>query len=97
MKLALFVYAMLLHDTESIETNKYNIEYNITMATTIQQAKRVGGSLMVRIPADIVSKEGIREGEDVEIEVRKVKKSYFGAFPKVGPFRKEDRARSKYD
>lgn len=52
--------------------------------------RRVGGSIVVSIPKDAVEQEGIREGEFVELEVRKARKSWFGATKGVGPFTKED-------
>lgn len=65
---------------------------------TIQRAKKIGGSLMVRIPKDIVDTEQILPGENVVIDIRKVRKDWFGAFPWLKPFNKEtDRAHSKYE
>ncbi len=56
----------------------------------IAEAKKIGGSLMVRIPAEAASEEGIREGDLVEVRVRKVRKSWFGAYRGVGPMTRED-------
>jgi len=67
------------------------------MATFMAQAKKVGGSLMVRIPAEVAAQEGIKEGDNVDLVFHKARKSWFGAFPKVGPFTKEDRLRSKHE
>ena len=68
------------------------------MSQTIQRAKRIGGSLMVRIPKEIVEIESIHEGEAVQIEIKKVRKDWFGAIKGIGPFNKEtDRAHSKYE
>lgn len=65
---------------------------------TIQRAKKIGGSLMVRIPKDIVDAENILPGEDLVIGVRKVRKDWFGAFPGLKPFKKEeDRFRFRYE
>ncbi len=47
-------------------------------ANAIVKARAIGGSIVVRIPREIVKEENIREGELVKIEVEKVKKSYFG-------------------
>ena len=67
------------------------------MSQTIQRAKKIGGSLMIRIPKDIVDIEGIHEGEAVEIEIKKVRKDWFGAMPGLSPFTKKDRMKSKYE
>ncbi|MDV3244440.1 MAG: AbrB/MazE/SpoVT family DNA-binding domain-containing protein [Nitrososphaerales archaeon] len=60
------------------------------MTKALTKARRVGGSIMVRIPKELVEQEEIREGELLEVDVRKVRKSWFGAFPGAGPFTHED-------
>ncbi len=68
------------------------------MAETIQRAKRIGGSLMVRIPKDIVEFEAIHEGESVQLTIKKMRKDWFGCTPQLQLWNKEvDRARSKYE
>jgi bifunctional DNA-binding transcriptional regulator/antitoxin component of YhaV-PrlF toxin-antitoxin module len=42
--------------------------------------------MVVRIPKDVTEKEGVAEGEFVEIDVRKVKEDWFGAFPALKRF-----------
>ena len=56
----------------------------------VTRTKKVGGSIMVTIPKEIVKEGNIREGELVQIEVEKVRKSYFGALKGIGKFTKED-------
>ena len=55
----------------------------------IVKARAIGGSIVVRIPAEIAKVENIREGELVKIEVEKAKKSYFGVFKGMKPFKHE--------
>lgn len=57
---------------------------------TIARTRKVGGSLMITIPKEMVKEEGLREGEAVRIQVEKVKKDYFGALRGIGKFTKED-------
>lgn len=57
---------------------------------TIARTRKVGGSLMVTIPKEIVKEEGIREGEAIKIQVEKVRKDYFGILKGMRPFSKED-------
>lgn len=57
----------------------------------IQRAKRVGGSLMVRIPKEIVDLEQIEPGQPIQIEVHRLRKDWFGALKGIGPMRKEDK------
>ena len=60
------------------------------MTKALTRAKRVGGSIMVRLPKEIVQQEDIHEGEMVEVDVRKPKKDWFGATPSLGPFVHDD-------
>jgi hypothetical protein len=60
--------------------------------TTLATTRTVGGSLVVTIPAEVVRVEDLREGETIEIKVKKVQKDYFGALKGIGSYnRKEDR------
>lgn len=68
------------------------------MTETIQRAKRIGGSLMIRIPKDIVDIEHIQQGEAIQVDIKKLRKDWFGACKELKPYIKEiDRAHSKYD
>jgi len=61
------------------------------MATTIQHVKKIGGSLMIRIPKDLVEIENIVSGELVQIEIQKVRKDWFGVFKGLTPLKKEEK------
>ena len=65
----------------------------LCMTRAVIKAKRVGGSIMVRIPKEVVDQEDIREGDMIEVEVSKAKRSYFGTTPGIGPFTREDKMR----
>jgi len=56
----------------------------------LTQTKKIGGSIMVTIPKEIIREESIQEGEMVVIEIKKPKKSFFGSLKGIGPFTKED-------
>ncbi len=56
----------------------------------IVRARKVGGSLMVRIPPEIVQLEQLRPDDALQIEVEKARKDWFGAFKGCGSFTKED-------
>ena len=60
------------------------------MVKTLVKSRKVGGSIVVSIPKKVAEHEGIREGELLEIEVRKARKDWFGAFKGIGPFTRED-------
>ncbi|HEV2225495.1 MAG TPA: AbrB/MazE/SpoVT family DNA-binding domain-containing protein [Nitrososphaerales archaeon] len=69
---------------------KGDSELEYKMRKTVAKAKKIGGSLMVRIPAEAASEEGIQEGDLVELQVSRVKKSWFGSYPGIGPMTRED-------
>lgn len=60
------------------------------MPKALVKTRKIGGSIVARIPKELVEQEGIREGELVELEVRKARRDWFGAFPKLKPFSKEE-------
>jgi antitoxin component of MazEF toxin-antitoxin module len=57
---------------------------------TLSRTRAIGGSLIVTIPREIVREESIQEGELVEIEVKKAKKSGFGLLSGIRKFANED-------
>ena len=60
------------------------------MTRALIRAKRIGGSIMARIPKEIAEKEDIREGDLVEIEVTKARRSWFGSMPDIPSMSRED-------
>lgn len=54
------------------------------------RARRVGGSLVITLPKELVEGKKIREGEILEINVKKVRKDGFGVFKGMRPFTIED-------
>ncbi len=66
------------------------------MTETIQYARRVGGSLMVTLPKEVVELEGIHEGEMLRINIKKVPLDLFGVYPGLGSFNKEDKIDIKW-
>lgn len=58
---------------------------------TIARTRRIGGSLVITIPANIIKAENIQENELVEVEVKKRRKNYFGALKGIGSFTRKDR------
>jgi len=64
---------------------------------TLTRTRAIGGSLVVTIPKEIVREEFLKEGELVEIEVKKTKKDFFGALKGIGSFTKEDELMGHFD
>ena len=57
---------------------------------SVTKTRKVGGSLVVTIPKKLIDSKKIKEGELVEINVKKVKIDGFGAFRGLKSFRAED-------
>jgi hypothetical protein len=53
------------------------------------RTKKIGGSIMVTIPKEIVKEEALQEGQVVEIEIKRVIKSGFGVSKGIGPYKRE--------
>jgi antitoxin component of MazEF toxin-antitoxin module len=58
---------------------------------TLTKTRAIGGSLVVTIPIEIVKEENIKEGELVEIEIEKIKKSGFGILKEIERFTEKER------
>ncbi len=61
------------------------------MTTILQYAKKVGGSLMVRIPKEVAEIEQIRHGQMVKLEVHRLRKDWFGALKGIGQLKKKEK------
>ena len=59
--------------------------------TALVRTRRIGGSIVVTIPAEITRLQNIGDNDSVKIRVSKIKKDYFGAFKGIGEFTEEDR------
>ncbi|MEK6973653.1 MAG: AbrB/MazE/SpoVT family DNA-binding domain-containing protein [Nanoarchaeota archaeon] len=57
----------------------------------LTKTRKIGGSLVVTIPKEIVEQEGLVENQAVRIDVKKMKKSGFGMFKSLGTFTKKDK------
>lgn len=60
------------------------------VAKVVVRARKVGGSIMVRIPKEVVEEYGIKPGDLLEIEAKKLAGDWFGAFKDLRPFTRED-------
>jgi bifunctional DNA-binding transcriptional regulator/antitoxin component of YhaV-PrlF toxin-antitoxin module len=57
---------------------------------SVARTRKVGGSLVITIPKKLAESKKIKEGELVEMTVKKVKIDGFGAFKGMKPFTAED-------
>lgn len=55
------------------------------------KTRRVGGSLMVTVPKEVIDGLGIGENELVKIDVERARPSYFGKFKGIQQMTEEDR------
>lgn len=56
----------------------------------LARTRKIGGSILITIPKEIVREEQLQEGELVKVNIEKIKKSGFGLFKGIAPFTKED-------
>ena len=52
--------------------------------------RKVGGSVMARIPKEVLEQESLHPGETVKLEVKKMKKSAFGSLKGMRSFTADD-------
>ena len=57
----------------------------------IVKTRKVGGSLVVTIPKEVVKEKMLLPNQTVEIEIKKPRKSYFGAFKGIGKFKEHEK------
>ena len=60
------------------------------MPSCLAKTRKVGGSIVVTLPKELVETQKIRENEYVEITVKKCKIDGFGILRGIGPFTVED-------
>lgn len=63
----------------------------------ITKTRKIGGSLVATIPSNVINAEDIKEGEWIELEIKKYKKDYFGSLKELDKFEKEDRMEERWD
>ena len=63
----------------------------------LTKLRKVGGSVIARIPKEVLEQESLHPGETVKLEVKKVKKSAFGSLKGIGPFTKEDELKGQLE
>jgi len=68
------------------------VSFGIMMVihVSLTKTRKVGGSLVVTLPKELVESKKIKEGEIVEINVKKVRKDGFGVFKNLTPFTAKD-------
>ena len=62
----------------------------VTETECLAKTRKVGGSLVVTLPKELVETEKIKEGEIIKIRVKKLRKDGFGILKGMAPFTVED-------
>lgn len=57
---------------------------------SVVKTRKVGGSLVITLPKKLVESKKIKEGELLEITIKKVRKDGFGIFQGMKPFTAAD-------
>ncbi len=60
------------------------------MTKCVAKTRKVGGSIVITLPKEMVDAQKIRDNEYVEVEVKKCRKNGFGALKGLAPFSTED-------
>jgi antitoxin component of MazEF toxin-antitoxin module len=60
------------------------------MVKCLTKTRKIGGSIVVTLPKELVETQKIKENEFVEISVKKCRKNGFGALKGMRPFTVED-------
>ncbi len=60
------------------------------MARCLAKTRKVGGSIVITLPKELVQTQKIRENEFVEVTVKKCRKNGFGVLKGMAPFTVED-------
>ena len=63
----------------------------------LTRTRKLGGSLIVTIPKEVVIEEGLKENQIIKIEIKRTKKSGFGLFKGIGSFTKEDKLKAQLE
>ena len=63
----------------------------------LTKTRKIGGSLVVTIPNNIVKGQNLKDGQSVIIEIKNIKKSGFGISKGLASFSKEDKFRGQLE
>ncbi|HIH25166.1 AbrB/MazE/SpoVT family DNA-binding domain-containing protein [Candidatus Woesearchaeota archaeon] len=63
----------------------------------LTKTRRIGRSLVVTIPKNVVEEQNIKEGQAIIIEIKNFKKSGFGISKCLASFSKEDKFRGQLE
>jgi len=63
---------------------------------SLVRTRKIGGSIVVTIPSEVVKEQQIEENEVIQMSFKKSRKSYFGVLKGIGSFTREDRMKDRF-
>ena len=86
----------------NIEKLKHNKPNRISMEARVMvgcltKTRKVGGSIVVTLPKELVETLNIKENQCLEITVKKCRKNGFGMFKGMPPFTAEDEIKGQLE
>jgi antitoxin component of MazEF toxin-antitoxin module len=67
------------------------------MVGCLAKTRKVGGSIVVTLPKELVETQNIKENQCVEITVKKCRKNGFGMFKSMSQFTEEDEMKGQLE
>ncbi len=67
------------------------------LVKALTKTRKVGGSIVVTLPKELVQTENIKVGECIEITVKKCRKNGFGIFKGMSPFTIKDELKGQLE
>jgi antitoxin component of MazEF toxin-antitoxin module len=69
----------------------------LVMVGCLTKTRKVGGSLVVTLPKELVENQNIKENQCIEITVKKCRKNGFGIFKGMSSFTAEDEMKGQLE
>jgi len=78
------------HVKEELNITSVSFYVMVVISMSLTKTRKAGGSLVVTLPKELVESKRIKEGEVIEITVKKVRKDGFGVVKGMRRFTAED-------
>jgi len=78
------------HVQEELNITSVSFYVMVVISMSLTKTRKAGGSLVVTLPKELVESKRIKEGEVIEITVKKVRKDGFGVVKGMRRFTAED-------
>ena len=75
---------------ERLNVTLVSFYITVVILMSVVKTRKVGGSLVITLPKKLVESKKIKEGEILEITIKKVRKDGFGIFRGMKPFTAAD-------